>query len=86
MRLDRPVAAVGDPVDSSGNTSNMTVSMGVSVWPDDGDSLVEALSIADLRLYQAKRTGRNRVVTTTLEQEEGGRRGDQLRRHTHGKN
>ncbi len=55
------------PIDSAGGTSHVTVSMGVAVWPDDGASLVEALSIADLRLYQAKRTGRNCVVTTTLE-------------------
>lgn len=68
------------PIDSAGNTSHVTVSMGVAVWPDDGDSLVEALSIADLRLYQAKRTGRNRVVTTTLEKEEGRRLGDRRRR------
>ncbi len=68
------------PIDSSGNTSHVTVSIGVAVWPDDGDSLVEALSIADLRLYQAKGSGRNRVVTTTLEQEKGRRRGDKRRR------
>ncbi len=63
------------PVDGSGRTSHVTVSMGVAVWPDDGESLVEVLSIADLRLYQAKRTGRNRIVCTTLN-EEGRRRGD----------
>ncbi len=64
------------PIDGAGNTSNVTVSMGVAVWPEDGASLVEALSIADLRLFQAKRTGRNRVVTTTLEGEEERRRKD----------
>ena len=69
-------------IDSSGKTSHVTVSMGVAVWPDDGDSLVEALSIADLRLYQAKGTGRNRVVTTTLSEEEGGRRSDRRRRRS----
>ena len=65
------------PIDSAGHTSHVTVSMGVAVWPEDGDSLEEALSIADRRLYQAKRTGRNRVVTSTPEKEEGRRR----RRH-----
>ncbi len=64
------------PIDGAGNTSNVTVSMGVAVWPEDGASLVEALSIADLRLFQAKRTGRNRVVTRTLEGEEERRRKD----------
>ncbi len=58
------------PIDGAGGTSHVTVSMGVAVWPDDGASLVEALSIADLRLYQAKRSGRNCVVTATLEGED----------------
>ena len=69
------------PVDGAGGTRRVTVSMGVAVWPDDGASLVETLSIADLRLYQAKRTGRNRVVTTTLEGEGGRRRQDKRHRH-----
>ena len=64
------------PVDSSGRTSRVTVSMGVAVWPEDGASLVDVLSVADLRLYQAKRTGRNRIVSTTLSEEEGRRRSD----------
>ncbi len=68
------------PVDGAGGTSHVTVSMGVAVWPEDGASLVEALSIADLRLYQAKRTGRNRVVTSTLEGEEQRRRRDKRHR------
>ncbi len=64
------------PIDGAGGTSHVTVSMGVAVWPADGAGLVEALSIADLRLYQAKRTGRNCVVTTTMEGEEERRRKD----------
>ncbi len=70
------------PSDGAGGTSHLTVSMGVAVWPEDGASLVEALSIADLRLYQAKRTGRNCVVTTTLEGEEARRRNDPRHRRT----
>lgn len=72
------------PVDGSGNTSHVTVSMGVAVWPDDGASLVEVLSVADLRLYQAKRTGRNCVVTATLSEEHGRRRSDKKRQKTSG--
>ena len=71
------------PVAGTGRTSQVTVSMGVAVWPDDGASLVEVLSIADLRLYQAKRTGRNRIVTITLDDEEGRRRSDRNRKTTH---
>ncbi len=70
------------PIDGAGGTSHVTVSMGVAVWPADGASLVEALSIADLRLYQAKHTGRNCVVTTTMEGEEDRRRRDPRHRRT----
>ena len=50
-------------IDSSRNAS-VTVSVGIAVWPQDGVNLSEALALADLRLYQAKNTGRNRVVTS----------------------
>lgn len=48
-----------------GRGAKVTISIGVAVWPEDGETLSEALSLADYRLYQAKFTGRNRVVTTT---------------------
>ena len=48
----------------SGRTARVTVSIGVAIWPQDGVNLTEALALADLRLYQAKNTGRNRVVTS----------------------
>ena len=70
------------PIDGSGGTSHVTVSMGVAVWPDDGASLVETLSIADLRLYQAKHTGRNCIVTATLEVDQERRRNDPRYRRT----
>ena len=41
----------------------VTVSIGVSVFPEDTPSELELIRVADQRLYQAKRTGRNRVVT-----------------------
>ena len=39
--------------------------MGLAVWPLDDTSVEEALKLADLGLYRAKRTGRNRVVKGT---------------------
>jgi diguanylate cyclase (GGDEF)-like protein len=39
----------------------LTVSIGVSTFPDDGLSLKQIIKSADLALYQAKDAGRNRV-------------------------
>jgi ribosomal protein S10 len=36
------------------------VSIGVAVYPDDGESIVELLRHADLAMYEAKRNGKNR--------------------------
>ncbi|MGQ3356899.1 MAG: diguanylate cyclase [Phreatobacter sp.] len=45
---------VGDPVP--------TVSIGIAVAPGEGTSIAALLRLADSRLYEAKRLGRNRVV------------------------
>jgi len=71
-RLNELRATIGRtavPIDSHGGKTSITVSIGVAVWPTDGVNLKETLAIADLRLYQAKQSGRNRVVTSGLEAE-----------------
>ena len=40
----------------------VTVSAGVSVYPEDAKSVAELLDVADKRLFEAKQRGRNRVV------------------------
>ena len=40
----------------------LTFSAGLATYPNDGNELSRLLSRADLRLQQAKREGRNRVV------------------------
>jgi diguanylate cyclase (GGDEF)-like protein len=42
--------------------TRVTVSGGVASWPTDGTDLESVLRCADEALYQAKRSGRNRVV------------------------
>jgi diguanylate cyclase (GGDEF)-like protein len=71
-RLNELRASIGRtpmPTDSHGGTTNVTVSIGVAVWPTDGVNLKETLAIADLRLYRAKQGGRNRVVISGLDSE-----------------
>jgi diguanylate cyclase (GGDEF)-like protein len=40
----------------------LTISMGVATFPEDAIKPEELVSLADKRLYQAKKNGRNRVV------------------------
>ena len=42
--------------------SSMTVSIGVAVFPADGESGDAVIAVADKGLYEAKHGGRNRVV------------------------
>jgi diguanylate cyclase (GGDEF)-like protein len=44
-------------------SKNLTVSIGVACFPDDAQSAEELLSKADQALYQAKKEGKNRIVT-----------------------
>ena len=43
-----------------GDRIPITLSIGIAVLPQDGDSLEELMSVADERLYLAKQNGRNR--------------------------
>lgn len=39
-----------------------TMSMGVCIYPQDGDSVADLIKKADIAMYEAKRKGKNRVV------------------------
>ena len=47
-----------------GTGQAVTVSLGVSVFPDDAQSELELIRLADQRLYQAKRAGKNQVCAS----------------------
>ncbi|MGE5764127.1 MAG: putative bifunctional diguanylate cyclase/phosphodiesterase, partial [Mycobacterium leprae] len=61
------LAAVAQPVRIRGHLLNVTVSIGVAVWPDDGVDQHLLLSSADAALYQAKARGKNRFELATPE-------------------
>ncbi|MDQ3341653.1 MAG: sensor domain-containing diguanylate cyclase [Myxococcota bacterium] len=50
-------------VDTEKGPLSITESIGVSAFPEDGRDRATLIERADLALYQAKHTGRNRVVT-----------------------
>jgi diguanylate cyclase (GGDEF)-like protein len=51
----------------SGSILQKTISIGVSGFPEDSATFWQAVKFADVALYQAKETGRNRVVRFTPE-------------------
>jgi len=55
-------AVAASPLVLDGKVVSTTVSVGVASYPEDGSSLDIMLAHADRNMYQAKLTGRNRVV------------------------
>jgi len=45
-----------------GQTERVTISIGVSLFPEEAHVKADLLEAADIALYQAKAEGRNRVV------------------------
>jgi len=56
---DKIIRAFGDSFDLGGSEVVVTPSMGLAVYPDDGDSPSMLLRNADLAMYDAKDAGRN---------------------------
>ncbi|HLN25487.1 MAG TPA: diguanylate cyclase [Patescibacteria group bacterium] len=54
-------------VQSGGTKIKKTISIGLSDFPTDSDTFWQAVKFADVALYQAKDSGRNRVVRFTPE-------------------
>jgi diguanylate cyclase len=52
---------------SSGTTINITVSIGVACYYETTKEAPELIEDADRALYEAKRTGRNKVCATKLD-------------------
>ena len=62
-QLDQRAAAIRErlsaPLRAGGRDLQVTVSIGVSIFPDDGSDMNTLMKCADLALYQAKDAGRN---------------------------
>lgn len=64
-RFRRVVAVKAIALPGRSKPASVTVSIGVAIWPDDGETPAELLRCADERLYQAKAEGRDRVIGPT---------------------
>lgn len=62
-RLRELVAGLS--MSAGGKSAPVTLSLGIAVFPQDGDSMERLVSCADQALYQAKNSGRNRTIVWT---------------------
>ncbi|HEY6095227.1 MAG TPA: EAL domain-containing protein [Gallionellaceae bacterium] len=53
------IAALAQPLDLSGYDFHVTTSMGISIYPGDGDDAATLLKHADAAMYAAKASGKN---------------------------
>ncbi|MCC5810610.1 MAG: EAL domain-containing protein [Ectothiorhodospiraceae bacterium] len=60
------VAAIAEPMDVDGRSMVITCSIGISLYPKDGENVVELLKHADLAMYRAKEGGRNNCEFFTI--------------------
>ena len=58
--LERIMQAVAEPIKFDGHALRVNCSVGVAVFPDDGDAPQQLLELADAAMYNAKQSGRNR--------------------------
>lgn len=64
--LRQEIAAIPIALPGRDEEARITASIGVAIWPFDGEDLSAVLAVADERLYAAKSGGRNRVVARQL--------------------
>ena len=60
--LGRIREAAGRPIEVAGTAVRVTLSIGVCLCPDHGESAPQLLACADAAMYRAKHEGQNRVV------------------------
>lgn len=55
----RILAAFTKPFEVNGNSLSITASIGISLYPSDGDDVQSLMKTADIAMYRAKTAGRN---------------------------
>jgi diguanylate cyclase (GGDEF)-like protein len=65
--IRRTVAALPVPIPRRSEVGRITISIGLAAYGYDGTQAEDLLDRADARLFQAKESGRNRVVSAPPE-------------------
>lgn len=81
---ERLVKAIKTPVFLSGQACEVTVSIGISIFPDDSDDCEALIQKADIALYIAKQKGKNNFQfyePDAAEKSIGQRRQEESKRH-----
>jgi diguanylate cyclase (GGDEF)-like protein/PAS domain S-box-containing protein len=55
--------AIGKPFNTEGHTLEISASIGIAIFPDDGEDEIELAKHADLAMYHSKQSGRNTVMS-----------------------
>lgn len=55
------MVTISDAIMESVNSVNVSISAGISLFPDDTDSIEELLKFADMAMYDVKKKGKNNV-------------------------
>jgi diguanylate cyclase (GGDEF)-like protein/PAS domain S-box-containing protein len=63
----RIIRTLEKPFQLLGNEVNTRTSIGITIFPDDGDSAADLIKFADLAMYKAKNEGKNRYTLFTDE-------------------
>ena len=58
--IERIIASLGEVTQIDGREVNSSISVGIAMYPENGNDLSELLRAADLAMYQAKSSGRGR--------------------------
>ncbi|NTV95093.1 MAG: EAL domain-containing protein [Thiobacillus sp.] len=56
---EKIIAAVGRPVDLNGSKAQVTASIGIAIYPQDGEDATTLLKAADTAMYASKQSGKN---------------------------
>ncbi|MBA2482825.1 MAG: EAL domain-containing protein, partial [Nitrosomonas sp.] len=58
---------ISKPIDLSGEKVHISASIGITLYPDDGDDIESLLKHADMAMYRSKESGRNNFLFYTQE-------------------